>query len=77
MFPQSLSFRVNDNEIKTGEQDTFTTEDRSLTLSVLTIDNYTYEGACLMVYSGMMITSSYFYIYLKYINQLCARLIYE
>jgi hypothetical protein len=57
MVPQSLSFRVNDNEIKSKEQHAFTTEDRSLTHSVLTHDNYTYEGACLMVSSGMKITS--------------------
>ncbi|XP_060568050.1 uncharacterized protein LOC132726712 isoform X2 [Ruditapes philippinarum] len=51
MVPQTLSFKVNDDEIKSGQQRTFTTEDRSLTLSVLTNDGYTYEGACLMVSS--------------------------
>jgi hypothetical protein len=71
MVPQSLSFRVNDNVIKSGEQNTFTPEDQSLTLSVLTHDNYTYEGACLMVSSGMKITSGNFYIVFNCINMLC------
>ncbi|XP_060562294.1 uncharacterized protein LOC132721928 [Ruditapes philippinarum] len=51
MVPQSLNFRVNDNEIKSGQKHTFTPEDGILTLSVLTNDNYTYEGACLMISS--------------------------
>jgi hypothetical protein len=64
MVPQSLSFRVNNNEIKSGEQHTFTTDDRSLTLSVLTNDNYTSEGACLIVSSGMK-TSTYYFNYVS------------
>ncbi|XP_060582443.1 uncharacterized protein LOC132738855 [Ruditapes philippinarum] len=51
MVPQSLSFKANSNEIDSGEKHTFTTGDRSLTLSVLTNKNYTYEGVCLMVSS--------------------------
>ncbi|XP_060590546.1 uncharacterized protein LOC132745611 [Ruditapes philippinarum] len=57
VVPQSLSFKVNNNEIMSGEQHTFTTEDRSLTLSVLTNDNYTHESACLMVSLSMNIKS--------------------
>ncbi|XP_060590544.1 uncharacterized protein LOC132745605 [Ruditapes philippinarum] len=53
MVPQSLSFTVNDKEIKSGEKYTFTPEDRSLTLSVLTNDRYTHEGACLMISSDI------------------------
>jgi hypothetical protein len=73
MVPQTLSFKVNDNDIKSGQQRTFTTEDRSLTLSVLTNDGYTYEGACLMISSGMMITSGNLYI--LFVVCICTRCI--
>ncbi|XP_060590547.1 uncharacterized protein LOC132745612 [Ruditapes philippinarum] len=54
MVPQSLSFKVNNNEIESGGEHTFTTKDRSFMLSVHTNDNYTYEGACLMVSSDTL-----------------------
>jgi hypothetical protein len=66
MVPQSLSFRVNDNVIKSGEQNTFTPEEGILTLSFLPNEDYTQEGACLNVLSGMKITTGNFYIFFNH-----------
>jgi hypothetical protein len=65
MVPQSLSFRVNNNVIKSGEQNRFTPEDGILTLSFLSDQNYKQEGACLIVSSGMKITTGNFYMFFQ------------
>jgi hypothetical protein len=65
MVPQSLSFKVNNNVIKSGEQNTFTSEDGILTLSFLPNEDYKQEGACLKVSSGMKITTGNFYIFFQ------------